>query len=123
MDNERVRELIPQCDVILINNFIFDAPLNKEVEKVVQGLKAGSKIISLKSIRPPGYSINYDDMDNIFNRLHVESFKLPENSVSWTYRSVGDYYISTVLDAIDESIFCPPILGRIRKKESIKYTR
>ncbi|QEU62135.1 Dot1 [Kluyveromyces lactis] len=123
VDNERVHELIPQCDVILINNFIFDAPLNKEVEKIVQGLKPGSKIISLKSIRPAGYSINYDDMDNIFNRLHVESFKLPENSVSWTYRSVGDYYISTVLDAIDESIFCPPILGRIRKKESIKYTR
>lgn len=123
VNNYRVNELIPKCDVILINNFIFDAPLNKQVEKIIQNLKPGAKIISLKSIRPPGYSINYDDMDNIFNRLKVESFKLPENSVSWTYRSVGDYYISTVQDTIDESIFCPPIIGRIRKKESIHYTK
>ncbi|CDO92073.1 unnamed protein product [Kluyveromyces dobzhanskii CBS 2104] len=123
VNNERVNDLIPQCDVILINNFIFDAPLNKEVERIVQNLKPGAKIISLKSIRPPGYSINYDDMENVFNRLRVESFVLPENSVSWTYRSVGDYFISTVLDVIDESIFCPPILGRIRKLESVHYTR
>lgn len=123
VDNERVQELIGQCDVILINNFIFDPPLNKKVEKIVQGLKPGAKIISLKSIRPPGYTINYDDVENIFNKLKVETFPLPENSVSWTHRSVGNYFISTVEEDIDESIFHAPIFGKIRRRKPVRYTR
>lgn len=123
VDNERVNQLIPECDVLLINNFIFDSKLNQQVEKIIQSLKPGCKIITLKNLRPLGYTINFNNVDNILNRLKVEKFSLPENSVSWTYRAVGDYYISTIGTDIDETIFNPPAKGRIRGKKLVKYTR
>lgn len=125
IDNERVDELIPQCDVILINNFIFNAEMNKKVERIIQNLKAGCKIITLKNLRPFGYTIDFDNVDNILNRLRVERFDLEEDSVSWTHTG-GEYYISTVLNDIDESIFTPHAKGRVRARNSehpIKYTR
>ncbi|AEY97314.1 FAER326Cp [Eremothecium gossypii FDAG1] len=123
IDNERVNELLPQCDVLLINNFIFDTKLNQAVEKLIQGLKPGCKIITLKNLRPSGYTINFDDVENILNRLKVEKFTLPEDSVSWTYRGGGEYFISTVQADIDESVFHSYAKGRVRGMRPAKYTK
>ncbi|SCV03613.1 LAME_0H11826g1_1 [Lachancea meyersii CBS 8951] len=122
IDNPAVQELLPQCDVLLINNFIFDAQLNEMVRKLIQPLKVGCKIITLKNLRPLGYTIDYDHTDNILNRLKVERFDLKEDSVSWTHRG-GEYYISTVQEDIDESIFLMHSKGRTRTKPPVKYTR
>ncbi|AGO14123.1 AaceriAER326Cp [[Ashbya] aceris (nom. inval.)] len=123
IDNDRVNALLPQCDVLLINNFIFDSKLNQAVEKLIQGLKPGCKIITLRNLRPSGYTINFDDVENILNRLKVEKFTLPEDSVSWTYRGGGEYFISTVQADIDESVFHSYAKGRVRGMRPPKYTR
>ncbi|CAL9735671.1 histone-lysine N-methyltransferase, H3 lysine-79 specific [Monosporozyma servazzii] len=116
-----VKEVIKDCDVLLINNFLFDTELNKEVEKLLQDVKVGCKIISLKSLRAPGYAVDFYNTDNIMSRLKIEKFGFDEDSVSWTH-SGGEYYISTVLDVIDESLL--DISNRFRRsRHPIKYSR
>lgn len=122
IDNKRVNELLAKCDVLLVNNFIFDAEMNKHVESIIQNLKPGCKIITLKNLRPRGYTINFDDVGNILNRLRVQRFDLEEESVSWTHRG-GEYFISTVEVDIDESIFTTYSKGRVRTNKRVKYTR
>ncbi|CAI4038295.1 hypothetical protein SMKI_04G6370 [Saccharomyces mikatae IFO 1815] len=120
--NKRVIELIPQCDVILVNNFLFDEELNKEVEKILQTAKVGCKIISLKNLRSLAYQIDFYNVENIFNRLKVQRFDLKEDSVSWTH-SGGEYYISTVMEDVDESLFSPTARGRRNRGTPVKYSR
>lgn len=121
VDHKGVQEVIKDCDVLLINNFLFDMELNKEVEKLIQGAKVGCKIISLKSLRAPGYAVDFYNTDNIMSRLKIEKFKFDEDSVSWTH-SGGEYYISTVLDVIDESLL--DISNRFRRsRQPVKYSR
>ncbi|EHN02930.1 Dot1p [Saccharomyces cerevisiae x Saccharomyces kudriavzevii VIN7] len=122
VDNERVSELIPQCDVILVNNFLFDEKLNKRVEKILQTAKVGCKVISLKNLRSLTYQIDFYHVENIFNRLKVERYDLKEDSVSWTH-SGGEYYISTVMADVDESLFSPAARGRRNRGTPVKYTR
>ena len=122
VDNKRVIELIPQCDVILVNNFLFDENLNKEVEKILQTAKVGCQIISLKSLRSLTYQIDFYNVENIFNRLKVQRYDLKEDSVSWTH-SGGEYYISTVMGDVDESLFSPTARGRRNRGIPVKYTR
>lgn len=122
VDNKRVIELIPQCDVILVNNFLFDENLNKEVEKILQTAKVGCQIISLKSLRSLTYQIDFYNVENIFNRLKVQRYDLKEDSVSWTH-SGGEYYISTVMADVDESLFSPTARGRRNRGVPVKYTR
>ncbi|CEP63680.1 histone methyltransferase DOT1 LALA0_S09e00100g [Lachancea lanzarotensis] len=122
IENPAVQELLPQCDVLLVNNFIFDAQLNDLVRKLIQPLKVGCKIITLRNLRPLGYTMDCSNADSILNRLKVEKFDLAEDSVSWTHRG-GEYYVSTVLEDIDESIFLMHSKGRVRARAPIKYTR
>lgn len=91
--NKRVIELLKQCDVLLINNFVFDEKLNIEVCKLIQHLKPGCKIITLKNLKISTRTKPND----IFNRIKVEKFELGENTVSWTDRGV-EYFISTVME-------------------------
>ncbi|GAV54065.1 hypothetical protein ZYGR_0AK05670 [Zygosaccharomyces rouxii] len=119
--NKRVDELIPQCDVLLINNFLFDTDMNLQVEKLIQNAKVGCKIITLKNLRASGYTINFYNLDSILNRLRVERFDLKEDSVSWTH-SGGEYYISTVSETMDESLFDPSLRQRSTRRPT-RYTR
>lgn len=121
VNNPRVIELIAQSDVLLINNFLFDSKLNGEVEKLLQHAKVGCKIISLKNLRSLGYTIDFYNIENILSRLDIKKQKFKENSVSWTHRG-GEYYISTVLDEVDESLFSTS--SRFRSSgRSVRYTR
>lgn len=115
VDNQRVNELVPQCDVILINNFLFDSAMNREVEKIIQSVKVGCRIITLKNLRPCGYTIDFYNVDSILNRLKVEKFELKKGSVSWTHNG-GEYFISTVLPDVDESLFDPNVRKRNTKR-------
>ncbi|CCH61357.1 hypothetical protein TBLA_0E03030 [Henningerozyma blattae CBS 6284] len=99
LGNDRVNELLPQCDILLLNNFLFDAKLNIEVEKLIQVLKPGTKVITLRNLKPHTY--HEIPADSILNRLKVEKFSLSGNCVSWTDKGI-EYYISTVMETITE---------------------
>ncbi|SJM87117.1 related to Histone-lysine N-methyltransferase, H3 lysine-79 specific [Zygosaccharomyces bailii] len=119
--NKRVDELMPLCDVLLVNNFLFDSKMNTEVEKLIQSAKVGCKIITLKNLRSSGYTINFFNLESILNRLHVERFELKNDSVSWTHTG-GEYYISTVMETMDESLFDPTLRQRSTRRPT-RYTR
>lgn len=122
IDNDKVNRLLPICDVLLINNFIFDTKLNQMIENLIQGLKPGCKIITLRNLRSSGYTIRFNDVENILNRLKVERFTMPEDSLSWTHTGGTEYFISTVQSDLDESVFYSHAKGRIRGQSRIEYT-
>lgn len=94
VSNEEVKKKCIDCNVVLVNNYLFEFPLNVEVGKLLYGLKPGSKIISLKNFIPPRYKAGADD--TILDYLKVEKFEMSDFfSVSWTANKVP-YYISTV---------------------------
>lgn len=104
VDNPAVKEIIDRCNVILVNNYLFDNNLNKKVIELIQDLKVGTKIISLKPIVPATHKINWDNCSSILNRLKTSKFIYQENSVSWTSKG-GFYYITEVMDDILEDNF------------------
>lgn len=94
VNNTEVRKQCLECDVILVNNYLFEFPLNVEVGKLLYGLRPGSKIISLKNFIPPRYKAGTDQ--TVLDYLKVEKFEMSDFfSVSWTANKVP-YYISTV---------------------------
>lgn len=94
VDNEEVRKKCVDCNVLIVNNYLFDFPLNVEVGKLLYGLKPGSKIISLRNFIPPRYKAGEDK--TVLDYLKVEKFEMSDYlSVSWTANKVP-YYISTV---------------------------
>lgn len=98
VDNEQVRKEVIDCDVLIVNNYLFDFPLNVEVGKLLYGLKPGTKIISLRNFIPPRYKAGYDL--TVFDYLTVEKHEMSDFlSVSWTANKVP-YYISTVQDSV-----------------------
>lgn len=98
VDNELVRKEVIDCDVLIVNNYLFDFPLNVEVGKLLYGLKPGTKIISLRNFIPPRYKAGYDL--TVFDYLTVEKHEMSDFlSVSWTANKVP-YYISTVQESV-----------------------
>lgn len=119
--NARVIELLKKCDVLLINNFLFDSKLNAQVEKLLQNCKVGCKIITLKNLRRWGYTIDFFNVDNILSRMKIEKYKFKQDSVSWTHNG-GEYFISTILDSIDESLLEQE--SRFRKSDrNVRYSK
>lgn len=98
VDNESVRTDILDCDVILVNNYLFDMKLNFEVGRLLYGLRPGTKIISLRNFITPRYKSTGDA--TVFDYLEVEKHEMSDFlSVSWTANKVP-YYISTVRSVI-----------------------
>lgn len=98
VDNEEVRKKCVDCDVLIVNNYLFDFPLNVAVGKLLYGLRPGSKIISLRNFIPPRYKAGEEK--TIFDYLSVEKFEMSDYfCVSWTANKVP-YYISTVQDHV-----------------------
>lgn len=104
VNNPPVKKVVDKCEVILVNNYLFDNPLNKKVIELFQDLKVGTKIISLKPIVPATHKINWDNCSSILNRLKTSKFIYAENSVSWTSKG-GFYYITEVMSDIVEDNF------------------
>lgn len=93
-DNEQVRRTVIDCDILIVNNYLFDAELNYKVGKLLYGLRPGSKIVSLRNFISPRYKASFDN--TIFDYLEVEKHEMEHNmSVSWTANKVP-YYISVV---------------------------
>lgn len=103
VNNDTVRQAVIDCDVLLVNNYLFDVNLNNAVGKMLFGLKPGTKIISLRNFIRPRYKASGDK--TIFDYLKVERHEMSNYlSVSWTANKVP-YYISIVQEMIcDEYI-------------------
>lgn len=98
VDNDVVRKQVIDCDVLIVNNYLFDFPLNVEVGKLLHGLRPGSKIISLRNFIPPRYKVGVEK--TLFDYLTVEKHEMSDFlSVSWTANKVP-YYISTVQESV-----------------------
>lgn len=94
VNNEEVKKKCVECDILIVNNYLFDFPLMVEVGKLLYGLKPGSKIISLRNFIPPRYKAGTEK--TVLDYLKVEKFEMSDYfSVSWTANKVP-YYISTV---------------------------
>ncbi|RLV94900.1 Histone-lysine N-methyltransferase H3 lysine-79 specific [Spathaspora sp. JA1] len=112
VNNESVRKVALDCDVLIINNYLFDGELNAQVGRLLLGLRPGTKIISLRNFISPRYRATFD---TVFDYFAVEKHEMSDvMSVSWTANKVP-YYISTVQDHI-----LPEYLGR---EESCEFER
>lgn len=102
VNNKNVRDAVLKSDILVVNNYLFDANLNGEVGRLLFGLKPGTKIISLKNFIRPRYKAMGD---TVFDYLKVEKHEMSSFlSVSWTANKVP-YYISTV-----QELICPEYL-------------
>lgn len=102
-DNMDVKKVVDRCDVILVNNYLFDAKLNSKVVELFSDLKIGTKIISLKPIVPAGFTVTWNNASSILSRLKTSRYIYDVNSVSWTSTG-GFYYISEVMsDIVDDN--------------------
>ncbi|KAI3406188.2 DOT1 [Candida oxycetoniae] len=97
VNNEQVRRDCLDCDVIIVNNYLFEGELNDAVGKLLYGLKPGTKIISLRNFISPRYRATFDTVFDYFSVTKHEMSDLM--SVSWTANKVP-YYISTVEETI-----------------------
>ncbi|KAG7901677.1 hypothetical protein KL907_004347 [Ogataea polymorpha] len=120
VDNAPVQEVIDRSDVILVNNYLFDAELSKKVVDLFSNLKTGTQIISLKPIVPPGYTISWGHPESILSRMKCTRYTYGENDVSWTSKG-GFYYITEVLPHINEEYLraLPARSQRTRGKELV----
>ncbi|KAI8365561.1 histone methylation protein DOT1-domain-containing protein [Blakeslea trispora] len=86
---------LKRSDVLLVNNYAFDAATNQALAQLFLDLKEGTKIISLKSFVPKHHKINQRTLNMPESILRVESFEYYSEAVSWTNNG-GQYYIATV---------------------------
>lgn len=97
LTSKRVDELIPQADVVLVNNKVFSESLNEALRPKFLDLKEGAIVISLKSFVSEKQNSrlterNVDDISTIFD---VSKRWFASGSVSWA-DSGGEYYIHRV---------------------------
>ncbi|KAK6459654.1 histone methylation protein DOT1-domain-containing protein [Scheffersomyces xylosifermentans] len=110
VDNDPVRAIASECEVLIINNYLFDGNLNAEVGRLLLGLSPGTKIVSLRNFISPRYRATGD---TVFDYFKVEKHEMSDFlSVSWTANKVP-YYISTVQERI-----LPEYLGKEESPDS-----
>lgn len=95
VNNPEIQGVLKRADVVLVNNYAFDAKLNGHLIDMFLDLKEGTKIVSLKSFVPPDYVISEANIESPLNILRVETKHFSDNYVSWQANG-GKYYIATV---------------------------
>ncbi|KAK9353111.1 histone methylation DOT1 [Lipomyces doorenjongii] len=92
---EEIGEILKKTNLVLVNNYAFDAELNGNLINMFLDLREGTKIVSLKSFVPPGHNITAHNVESPINLLKVDEREFFTGSVSWT-DAPGKYYISTI---------------------------
>ncbi|KAK9448378.1 histone methylation DOT1 [Limtongia smithiae] len=95
LKSEEIHAVLKRTDVLLVNNYAFDADLNGNLVNMFLDLRDGTKIISLKSFVPAGHSISSHNVEAAINLLDVREREFFSSSVSWTDAG-GKYYVSTM---------------------------
>ncbi|GAO18280.1 uncharacterized protein UV8b_06248 [Ustilaginoidea virens] len=87
-----IHEALKRADVVLVNNKAFTSQLNDDLVRMFLDLKAGCRIISLRSFVADLKSThNINDVGSTI--LDVQECTYPEGFVSWT-NAGGPYFIS-----------------------------
>ncbi|KAK9474248.1 histone methylation DOT1 [Dipodascopsis tothii] len=94
-ESKAVADVLKRADVVLVNNYVFDAELNGRLVNMFLDLRDGTRIVSLKSFVPPGHAISRYNVESPVNMLAVEEREFYSRSVSWT-DNPGRYFVSTV---------------------------
>ena len=110
LDDAKIHAILERVDVIFVNNYAFDAALNRGIMHLFLSMKEGAKIISFVAFRPLDYTITDHNMNDIASILtvrkqayHLETtlkcysycIRYGPGSVSWT-ASPGEYFIHTI---------------------------
>ncbi|RKP23195.1 histone-lysine N-methyltransferase [Syncephalis pseudoplumigaleata] len=95
LELEQVAQLLKRADVLLVNNYAFDAQLNQRLLQLFLDLKEGTRIISLRNFVPLDHKITVRNAGSAESILRITSHAYPSGSVSWT-NSGGQYFIQTV---------------------------
>ncbi|CAL1697324.1 unnamed protein product [Somion occarium] len=93
--SKKLDSLLSKADVLLVNNKVFDEPLNEAIKGKLLDLKEGAIVISLRHFSPPKSSFTGRNVDDISSIFQVSERKFPSGSVSWTGSS-DHYYIHKV---------------------------
>ncbi|KAJ2847982.1 hypothetical protein IWW36_003566 [Coemansia brasiliensis] len=94
-ESAEVQRLLPQADVVLVNNYAFDSKLNQNLLQMFLDLKEGTRIISLKPFVTPDHKINARNIYSPESILTVRRYQYWSQCVSWT-DSGGEYFVQTV---------------------------
>jgi len=92
--NRRIQEALQRADVVLVNNQAFTSQLNDDLVRMFLDLKAGCRIVSLKSFVHDHKSASHNINDVGSTILDVKELTYPEGYVSWT-GAAGTFCIST----------------------------
>ncbi|KAK9458532.1 histone methylation protein DOT1-domain-containing protein [Lipomyces oligophaga] len=94
--NKKILAAMGKADVVLVNNYAFDAELNDNLVNMFLDLREGAKVVSLKTFAPVGHKISAHNSEATINMLSgVQELEFFSNSVSWT-NSPGKYYVATI---------------------------
>ncbi|KAL8768925.1 MAG: hypothetical protein Q9209_004980 [Squamulea sp. 1 TL-2023] len=93
LENQRINQVLPKADVILVNNQAFTPELNDRLTSHFLDLKEGCQVVSLKSFVPAGHRITSRNLNSAYNVLDVVERRYYSACVSWT-DAPGSYYIS-----------------------------
>ncbi|KAJ1848983.1 Nucleosomal histone H3-Lys79 methylase [Coemansia sp. RSA 2708] len=94
-ESSDVHRLLPQADVVLVNNYAFDSALNQNLLHMFLDLKEGTQIISLKPFVTPDHKINARNFHAPESILTVRRYPYWSQCVSWT-DSGGEYFVQTL---------------------------
>ncbi|KAF3908555.1 hypothetical protein ABW21_db0207718 [Orbilia brochopaga] len=95
-DCPEIDEAMKRADVLLVNNFAFQAKTNDRLVLKFLDLKDGTKIISLKPFVEASRVINDRNCEDPLNNFRSETFTaFGEGNVSWTGSSLK-WYLTTV---------------------------
>ncbi|KAH7884000.1 S-adenosyl-L-methionine-dependent methyltransferase [Phlebopus sp. FC_14] len=95
LTSERVSELLPQADVVLVNNKVFQQSLNEALRTRFLDLKEGAIVVSLKPFVTPNARVTERNVDDISAIFDVVERPYRSGSVSWGSGG-GTYYLHRV---------------------------
>ncbi|KAJ2734493.1 Nucleosomal histone H3-Lys79 methylase [Coemansia sp. BCRC 34962] len=94
-ESPSVQALLPNVDVLLVNNYAFDSTLNQNLLQLFLDLKEGTRIVSLKPFVTPDHKISARNIYSPESILKIRRYPYWSQCVSWT-DSGGEYFIQTV---------------------------
>ncbi|KAI9593344.1 histone-lysine N-methyltransferase [Syncephalis fuscata] len=95
LELDQVAQILQRADVVMVNNYAFDAQLNQRLLQLFLDLKEGTRIVSLRNFVPLDHKITVRNAGSTESILSITSHTYPSGSVSWT-NSGGQYFVQTV---------------------------
>ena len=94
-ESDRVRSVIQNADVVLVNNYAFSPRTNDTLSLLFLDLKDGARIVSLRRFVPHDFRLTERTLSSPMAILSVEEHTHTSGCVSWA-ASGGKYYVHTV---------------------------